>query len=298
MYSRRRVCSQKSKRMLARFANARPLVLLALLITCCLCAFAAQQDSSPAGNTPAPNSILISVVVRDANGNPVTGLTQKDFRLLDGKKPRQISFFSANAPSNSQPYYVLGFIPDATKRDAKSSAVTVELVSNPSHYTIEVHVGDSAPTQSENAPAPAPVPAASAPQKDPLTQAIFNPPPVGVAPVEFHAQFAKMEADKTQITLTIGVDLHSFRFHKDGADNVDDLHYMVGIFDVHGNYIAGQKKTITLRLTDSQLQQMTATGATFSIILDTKPGGYQCRVALMDSGSQQLQFSSQSLAVL
>jgi hypothetical protein len=286
MFLDRHVNARESKRILVRFAKPRPLILVAILLTCCLCAFAAQQGSSSAANTPAPNSVR--VVVRDAAGNPVTGLTHDDFRLLVDKKPRQIVLF--DSPSNSQPYYVLGFTPDPAKRDAKSPAVTVELASNPSHYTVEAHVGDVAPTQSENAPAPAP-------EKDPLTHAIFNPQPVGAVPVQFHIQYAKMEADKTQITLIIGVDLHSLRFHKDGADNVDDLHYMVGIFDVHGNDVAGQKKTITLRLTDPQLQQMVSTGATFSVILDAKPGDYQCRVALMDAGSQQLQFSSQSLAV-
>jgi hypothetical protein len=284
------VGAQKFGRNLMGIANARSLTLVVLLAACCLCAFAARQDSSSSMVLHGPSLVRLRVVVRDANGNPVTGLTQNDFRLLDDKKPRQISFFSADAPPNSQPYYVLGFIPDATERDGKSHAPKVELVNHPSHYTIQVRVGDFAPRQSENASAPAS-------EKDQLTRAIFNPQPAGAAPVEFHAQFAKMEEDRTQITVVVGVDLHSFQFHKEGADNVDDLHSMIGIFDVHGNYVAGQEKNITLRLTGPQLRQMTATGATFSVILDAKPGDYQFRVALMDSGSQQLQFSSQALNV-
>ena len=48
--------------------------------------------------------MLVPVVVRDAQGNSVTGLKQEDFKVFDNGKPREVSGFTvekragANAP--------------------------------------------------------------------------------------------------------------------------------------------------------------------------------------------------------
>lgn len=44
------------------------------------------------------NLVLVRVVVRDAQGHPVAGLEQDDFRLFDNKKPQVISHFSEETP--------------------------------------------------------------------------------------------------------------------------------------------------------------------------------------------------------
>jgi VWFA-related protein len=47
--------------------------------------------------------VQVSVVVEDKKGNPVTGLRQEDFTVLDEGKPQQIAFFTAPAPSTQPP---------------------------------------------------------------------------------------------------------------------------------------------------------------------------------------------------
>ncbi len=46
--------------------------------------------------------VQVSVVVEDKKGNPVTGLKQEDFTVLDEGKPQKIAFFTAAAPPSTQ----------------------------------------------------------------------------------------------------------------------------------------------------------------------------------------------------
>jgi len=59
---------------------------------------AAQQRTEP---PPEPfhlkldvSRVLVPVVVRDAQGNSVTGLKQEDFKVFDNGKPREVSGFT------------------------------------------------------------------------------------------------------------------------------------------------------------------------------------------------------------
>jgi VWFA-related protein len=78
-----------------------------LLAFCCPLPASAQETSNaPASqNEPAPafrsetNLIVVRVIVRDAKGNPISGLSKSDFQLLDNKKAQAISYFSAEEPS-------------------------------------------------------------------------------------------------------------------------------------------------------------------------------------------------------
>ena len=58
-----------------------------------------SQTASPAKSQPAPTFesnvrvVLLDVVVTDSKGNPVTGLTQDDFRVLEDRKPQKLASF-------------------------------------------------------------------------------------------------------------------------------------------------------------------------------------------------------------
>jgi VWFA-related protein len=84
---------------------------LLLLLTLCLPLCAAQQSlpEAPKPNQPTSDAdtvirssvrlVQVSVVVEDTKGNPVTGLKQEDFTLLDEGKPQPIAVFSAPVPA-------------------------------------------------------------------------------------------------------------------------------------------------------------------------------------------------------
>jgi len=60
-----------------------------------------SEETTPTFTVRAQrNEVLVRVIVRDANGNAVRGLTKDDFRLFDNGKPQSMTAFSAE---NNQP---------------------------------------------------------------------------------------------------------------------------------------------------------------------------------------------------
>jgi VWFA-related protein len=57
-----------------------------------------EQSSSRQVLRAESNLVLVRVIVRDAHGSPVTGLTQKDFELSDDRRRQEITYFSAETP--------------------------------------------------------------------------------------------------------------------------------------------------------------------------------------------------------
>jgi hypothetical protein len=61
---------------------------------------AAQATGEPESSSQAPYTlqvqarvVLTDVTVTDKHGNPVTGLTEDDFRILDNGKPQKLASF-------------------------------------------------------------------------------------------------------------------------------------------------------------------------------------------------------------
>jgi VWFA-related protein len=82
------------------------LVLLSFCFPMMTAILSAQQPPQPARPTAKASSsmpvlrvnthlVQVNVIVNDKHGNPITGLTKKDFVLLDNKKPQEIHLFSA-----------------------------------------------------------------------------------------------------------------------------------------------------------------------------------------------------------
>jgi VWFA-related protein len=82
------------------------------------------RESSPPLRVPV-NLVLVRVVVRDSHGNPVGGLKNEDFQLLDSKKPVPISHFSADTLESLQARVVR---PDPLPGEPASTTPTEKLV--------------------------------------------------------------------------------------------------------------------------------------------------------------------------
>ena len=67
-----------------------------------------SEETAPTFTVRAQrNEVLVRVIVRDANGNVVGGLTKDDFRLFDNRKPQSVTAFSVEnnqlAPAGKPP---------------------------------------------------------------------------------------------------------------------------------------------------------------------------------------------------
>jgi hypothetical protein len=63
-----------------------------------------SEETTPTFTVRAQrNGVLVPVIVRDANGNAVRGLTKDDFRLFDNGKPQSVTAFSVGNNQPAQP---------------------------------------------------------------------------------------------------------------------------------------------------------------------------------------------------
>jgi VWFA-related protein len=81
-----------------RFLRFAPVILVA-------CAMSAQ-DGGKASSAPPTLSVttrlvFVDVLVKDAHGNPVRGLTQQNFQLTEDGKPQTVEYFLAHVPENA-----------------------------------------------------------------------------------------------------------------------------------------------------------------------------------------------------
>ena len=88
---------------------------------------AQQPPSTPASqqHPPADHRIWLDAVVTDKAGNPISGLQQQDFTLLDGKQPQKIESFEAseeNAETQKPPVQVI-FLVDAVNISVQTMAI-------------------------------------------------------------------------------------------------------------------------------------------------------------------------------
>ena len=88
----------------------RSLALSCFVLLMCMFAEAQQTnekypavDQSPSPLKVASNLVLVRVVVRDAQGNPVEGLQKEDFRIFDRGKEQTITQFEVESALATPP---------------------------------------------------------------------------------------------------------------------------------------------------------------------------------------------------
>ncbi len=174
--------------------------------------------------------------------------------------------------------YLLAFIPEALKFNGQFHSIKVSVAAK-GKYTVQARKGFFAPKHGQT-----PEEAA----KQDIEEAVFSQEEHQGVPIELHLQYYKSDAVNAKLSVLTRVDLSHVRFEKSEGRNTDDLAIVAALFDRNGNFIAGNEKTVELRLKDSTLQRMTQTGMTVKIGFDVKPGGYIVRLVVRDSKAANL----------
>jgi Ca-activated chloride channel family protein len=106
----------------------RRVALIAVVMIAGMAALRAQEQKPNATFRATVDLVNFGVSVVDKQGNPVTGLTQDDFEILESGKKQSVQFFSAGSLETAPPLHV-GLLLDTSGsmaddlKDARSSAI-------------------------------------------------------------------------------------------------------------------------------------------------------------------------------
>ena len=174
--------------------------------------------------------------------------------------------------------YVLGFSPQNLKNDGSYHALKVKLPKG-TDLMLQARRGYYAPRRAPNAEEQA---------KQEISEAIFSRDEMQDIPLEVHTQFFKSSDTTAKLAVVARVDASHLRFLKQEGRNHDTLTVVSAVFDRNGNYIAGTKKTIEMRLRDQTLESVLHNGILIKTSFDVTPGDFVVRVVLRDSGGETM----------
>ena len=198
--------------------------------------------------------------------------------------------FQGGLEKMSAPYttYVLGFSPAGLKFDGKFHALKVKLP-NFGTYTVQARRGYFAPKQAEDF---------ATAENDELERAVFSQDDLNALRVRFFSNsFAKADPQATKFSVTVYLDISALRFRKEHGWNLDEVTFVLALFDADGNYVTGQTKRVNLKLSDSTFKRLKSTGATVTVAVTVKPGSYLVRGVMLDAGSQHLGSHTENITI-
>ena len=179
------------------------------------------------------------------------------------------------APSVS---YVLGFSPQNLKVDGKFHKLKV-VVKNGQKYQIQARNGYYAPKVLADPEEMA---------KQEVRDALFSQDEIVDVPVDLKTQFFKVDAGEAQLTVFTHLDIKGIHFRKADGRNYNNVVLATAIFDDNGQFVDGQMREIALKLQDSSVERLSASGFTIKISFTVKPGTYLVRSVVRGSEGEQL----------
>jgi len=174
--------------------------------------------------------------------------------------------------------YVLGFTPENLKSDGKYHKLQVTL-RDPKGVTLQVRKGYYAPRRESDAADQA---------KQDLEDAVFSREVIKDIPLQLHTQFFRSGDADASLSVVAQLDIKSLHYKKNEGRNKDTLTIVSALFDLNGNYISGEQKTIDLRLKDETLEKRLDSGIKIKTSFPVKVGSYVLRVVVRDSEGQMM----------
>ena len=172
-------------------------------------------------------------------------------------------------------YYVLTFSPENLKHDGTFHDLKVSLVSTKG-LSVQARRGYFAPRKSEDL---------ASQEKEEIRKAVFSRDETHELSTDVHTKFFMKSELDAEITVLTHIDLHTVQFRKELDRNVDKLTFVAALFDQDGNYVDAQKKILEFKLKDPTRDKYLETGITMKSQFAVKPGSYQVRSVVCDSGS-------------
>ncbi len=175
--------------------------------------------------------------------------------------------------------YLLGFAPENLKTDGRFHSLSVKLTSAAAaHSQVQARPGYFAPQKNAG-----PETMASR-----IEEATFSSEKLESIPVQISTKFGKASASSVDLDVTVGADMKSVQFAKQGDRFSNDVTMLVAVFDPDGNFVTSKEEIVKLRLPDAGLQQLRRTGGETTLEIPVKPGAYSLRAVVGESNAGQI----------
>jgi len=183
--------------------------------------------------------------------------------------------------------YVLGFSPTILKPDGKFHSLKVQLVATQG-LSAQARKGYFAPRE---------LPDAKAQADEEIREAVFSRDEMRELPMDFHTQFFKVNDREVQLSVLTRLDLRALRFRKEDQRNLDNVSVVAAVFDLDGNIVSTQEKTLEMHLRDTTLDRLRGSGVTLKEEFKVAPGTYVVRVVARDTEGQQLSGTNHTVEI-
>ncbi len=181
--------------------------------------------------------------------------------------------------------YVLAFTPENLKSDGKYHKLQVTL-RDPKGVTLQTRKGYYAPKHEVD-------PADQGRQE--IEDSVFSREVIKDIPLALHTQFFRSGDVDANLSVVAQLDIRSLHYKKEEGRNQDTLTIVSALFDLNGNYISGEQKTLTLKLKDDTLDKKLDSGIKIKTSFNVKIGSYVLRVVVRDSQGEMM--ASENTAV-
>jgi len=185
--------------------------------------------------------------------------------------------------------YMLSFSADDVRPDGALHALKVK-VDRPNSYA-EYRPGYYAPTTAAAGATE------SVPVKSKLDQAVTSQQNFSEIPATFVPKNAKSPDGKSELAVTIHVDLKSMPFKTENGREVERLDMVVALFDSAGNFVTGKSGEMDLALKSGTFVRLEATVVSGVLSLQAPPGSYRLRGVVQEAVSGKTAATSMAAEV-
>lgn len=218
------------------------------------------------------------------------GVPSELARATGGEAIHNTNDLAAGLSAVSAPpsvYYTLAYSPTDLKSDGKFHALKIRLA-NGRNLAVDVRRGYFAPRQ---------VLSAQEQIDAQIKEAAYSAGETMELPVNLQTQFFRTKGGGAQLTLLVRVDARGLAFRKEGATDANHLRFVAVVFDVNGNYVAGQQKDLDVVVSEANLAELRAQGLTMRTVFALAPGPYLVRQVVRDSAGGHLSALSRTVEI-
>lgn len=182
--------------------------------------------------------------------------------------------------------YFISFAAPSEFNDGKFHKLKIRLI--PAHYSIQARPGYFAPTKEQ---------LERIPPQTKLDHAVESSADIRDIPATASHQLLKSSTASPNLSVTVHVDLRPLEFQTQSDREVQQLNFVIALFDPQGRFVAGKEGEIDLELKQDSFARLRAEGINGTLSLDAPSGEYRLRVVTQEAVNGKLAAFSQPVQI-